>query len=334
MLYFICFVISLLLLMYILSHENVIEVSFILLVIIVAIGNGGFYALSRSQNLEEAIIANNISYVIGIFAPVTVFRVVCSICRVHLKRIFMLIEYAIQILIYLSLFTIGRSGLFYKTVEYHTDPTVHLTKIYGPMHTAYFLTLIFYTLSSLIVGILSLQKKSKVSSSNVVIVIFVNLLVVGIYIIERLTRIPYELMPVAYVISLFIFMVPLLKIYAFSVYDNKNILEKQIERTAYIIFDKKKKYMGCNDYATSLFPELETWELDKKIPGSGGRFNTFLRQPLMNYIHTSVGEQVTSGSYEYREKQYHYDIEKLHAYGGRSKGYIIQVSPGYYSKKI
>ena len=81
MIYLICFIISLMLLVYILSYENIADINLILLVFIVAIGNGGFYALSCARNLEEAIIANNISYVIGIFAPVTVFRIVS--CRSH-----------------------------------------------------------------------------------------------------------------------------------------------------------------------------------------------------------------------------------------------------------
>ncbi len=326
MIYLICFTISLIFLVYILSFENVVDINLILLVIIVSIGNGGFYALSCSRNLEEAIIANSISYVIGIFAPVTVFRIVCSICRVHIRKLFLILEYAVQLVIYLSVLTIGKTGLYYKTVEYHAGPTVHLTKTYGPMHTAYFVSLILYTLASLILGLFFVQKKNVVSRSNVVIVTFVNLLVVGIYIIERLTQLPYELMPVAYVISLFVLMIPLIRIYSYSVYDNRNLFAGQIEKTAYIVFDKKGRYMSCSEYATTLFPELNSWELDSPIPGSGGRFNTFLRQPFMNFIHSDEKADSAGSSYEYRGEYYHYEIRPISGNRAKVKGYIIQVS--------
>ena len=60
-------------------------------------------------------------------------------------------------------------------------------------------------------------------------------------------------------------MIPLIRIYIYSVYDNHGIFMEQIKSTGYIIFNRKLKYMGCNEYATTLFPELKEWELEKNF---------------------------------------------------------------------
>ena len=324
--YMICFLLSIVLLIRVLTYGKVVDISMILLIIAVAIGNGGFFALASSQNLQEAILANTISYVIGIFAPIIVFHIICSICRIRIPGALSLTAYIIQMIIYVSLFTVGKTPLFYRTVEFHADPPAYLTKTYGPMHTAYLISLIFYTLASLITGLVSLERKTVVSRTNVIILVFVNMLGVGVYILERLTHVKTELMPVFYVFAFMVLMVPLLRVYRYSVYNNQDIFRQQISKTGYIVFDMKLRYMGCSEYAVTLFPELSTWELEKKIPGSGGRFNTFLRQPLMKYEKDETGAEVLRSSYEYKSEIYSYEISCLYSSGKRARGYIIQVN--------
>ncbi len=326
MVYFISFVITLLVLICILTYGKIVDVNMILLVIIVAIGNGGFYALSRSTCLEEAILANTICYVIGIFAPVTVFYIVCSICRIRIPLIPVIISYLIQTVIYLTVTTVGVNGIFYKTVEFHQGPPAYLTKTYGPMHTAYIVSMIFYTAAGLVIGLISLERRTIVSGTNVTILVFVNMLMVGVYLVERLTHLKVELMPVAYVISLFVLMIPLLRVYVYSVYNNQDVFAEQIRKTGYIVFNRRLKYMGCSEYAVSLFPELRTWQLEKRIPGSGGRFNTFLRQPLLDYKNAEPSSESVSGTYEYKDEIYNYEIGDLYTTGKRIKGYIIRVT--------
>ncbi len=224
MIYFFCFVISMILFFWITTYAKFVDINMIMLVIVIAVGNGGFFALANAHNLYEAILANSICYVIGIFAPAIVFHIVCSICKIHLPKWISLLSYAVQMVLYLTVFTVGKSTIFYKSVYYHAGTPAYLTKTYGPMHTIYLICMIFYTLMSMIVGLISLERKTIVSRSNVTIIIFLNLLAVGIYIVERLTHFKIKLMPVTYVASLFILMVPLLKIYIFSVYNKGKYL--------------------------------------------------------------------------------------------------------------
>ena len=146
MIYLVCFCIALVMLLFIVAYEKAIDVNLILLIAVVAVGNGGYYALYSSQNLEEAILSNTMSYVIGIFAPTVLFFIICNICHVFVPKIVSSIMYAVQIVIFLTVSTVGKSDIFYKTVEYSTDGGgAYLIKTYGPMHSVFLVFLLLYT---------------------------------------------------------------------------------------------------------------------------------------------------------------------------------------------
>ena len=117
-----------------------------------------------------------------------------------------------------------------------------------------------------------------------------------------------------------------MEIYIYSVYNNQDILANEIGKTGYVVFDRKLRYMGCSEYATVLFPELKQWELEKRIPGNGGRFNTFLRQPLNSYTEKDDAEEDVNGNYEYKGEIYRYEMRHLKMTGNRDMGYIIRIS--------
>ncbi|MBR5361347.1 MAG: hypothetical protein IK123_10700, partial [Lachnospiraceae bacterium] len=152
MIYFISFCLALLLLLMIVSFGRNVDNNIVFLIIAVTIGNGGYYALALSSNIEEAILATKITYVMGSVAPMLMFLIICNICRVSIKRWLHLIMVGIQIIIYLSVCTIGSSRIFYKTVQFHLGTTgAYISKQYGPMHMVYLLSLLLYTFAGLAV---------------------------------------------------------------------------------------------------------------------------------------------------------------------------------------
>ena len=73
MIYLICFLVVLAMLLYLIGYGRSIGIWTVVLTASIAIGNGGYYALATSSNLQEALLANKIAYVIGVFAPITIF---------------------------------------------------------------------------------------------------------------------------------------------------------------------------------------------------------------------------------------------------------------------
>lgn len=327
MIYIVCFFIALLVLLFLIAFEEIVDVNIVLLVVVVSISNGGYYALTFSKNIEEAILASKIIYVIGIFAPVLVFLIICDLCQIQISKIIKSILYAAQLILYMNVCMIGRSQTFYKTVEYHVEGGFpYLTKIYGPMHTVYLFSLFFYSAACVVVGMYGINKRNVVSRINVDILLFVEILNGGVYFIERFVHLNYELTPIFATVSLFAVLLPTIKVSMYSVSNNMEIFKDEIKNMGCIIFDKNLKYMGCNDYAIALFPELYNWEIDKKVPGNGGRFNTFLRQPLLKYINDDDHDKSESMTYTYKGEVYQYNLGTLLRNEKSVRGYFIQVS--------
>jgi len=327
MIHLICFCFSFFLLIYIFTYDRIINNDLVCLILAIIVGNGGYLALTYSDNLEEAILANKITYVIGVFVPMIVFFLICSVCRINISIILRIVMYLIQVLIYLSVCTIGKLDIYYKTVEFNVNNGMaYLDKTYGPMHAVYLISLYLYTLMAIVVGIWSLMKRTTVSHVNVDMVLSAEVLVICVYMVERLVHLNFDIVPVVYTVSAVVILIPVVKTYKYSVQYNPYICEDVVRENATIVFDNRLRFMGCNDMAYELFPELEDWELEVKIPGNGGRFNTFLRQPLLKYIEKADSYEYIENSYEYKDKDYIYRIFAMRSRYKKCWGYVIRIS--------
>ena len=323
--YFVCFVLSLLLLLWTVTSDETLKTGTILWVLVSVIGNGGYYALANSHNLEKAVLANNLTYVIGIFGPMLFFFAICEICRIKLPTLLVTALYALQVFLYLCVLTIGKTDLFYKTVEFHMESRGgYLTKTYGPMHTVYLATMIIYWSCSLIVSFYYSTKKNIVSIRSVYMLIFVSFLMVGTYFVERLIHLKVELVPFIYTIGIAIDLFLLFKLSLYSIEKNPQLTNDYLSTTGYIVFTNGLLYMGCNRCAKEIFPELAEWELERKIPGNGGRFNTFLRQAFLKYVDSDAQSPEKLKMFTIKGKSYGGELSRLYR-GKRSIGYVIKI---------
>lgn len=75
MLYLVCFLVSVLIFLWSVAINENMKINQILLIIITVIDNGGYYTLASATCLETAILANKLTYLIGIFAPMLIFLI-------------------------------------------------------------------------------------------------------------------------------------------------------------------------------------------------------------------------------------------------------------------
>ena len=327
MIYLICIVITLILLVLVTVYGNSMDDNMLLLLVIIALSSGGFYALSTSLDLAEALRSTKIAYLAACFAPMLALFIICNICRLRIPLSVQLFLTGVQIVIYLSVCTIGYFPLYYRSAEYHMHASgAYITKIYGPMHTVHMATMILYTLMGIVVGLYSLNRRSVVSRFNVYALLLSDVLAVGVYLVEHAVHLEVELLPLTYTLAWSVYTILLIRLSNYSIYSNQSMSDAQLKNVGCIFFNRDLKYMGCSDYATTLFPELMQWELEKKIPGNGGRFNTFLRQPLLNYMKAEKYDESLNKSFEYKGEAYHFEISAIHPSGKRADGYLIQVS--------
>ncbi|MBQ8970662.1 MAG: hypothetical protein IJ073_05040 [Lachnospiraceae bacterium] len=325
MYYLVCFICSLLILLWIIASGENLKTSAILLILVTVIGDGGYLAMAYSESLEKALLANTLIYTIGIFTPMLFFFNICDICRIKLPVPATVLMYLLQILLYLCVCSTGRLGIFYKTAEFHIGPAGgYLTKTYGPAHTLYLITMAAYFSAAVILSFHFSRKKNIVSFQNVDILIFISFLLIGSYAVERLIHLNIELMPFIYTLGIFGILLPIVKLSKYSIDNNSEIIEASMQTTGYIIFTNKLLYMGCNRYAGDLFPELLEWELERKIPGNGGRFNIFLRPAFMKYVSSGESAPQKARPFSIKGQSYNCELSRLH----RNKkviGYVIKI---------
>ena len=254
------------------------------------------------------------------------FYIICGVCKVKLPNPVIAVMTLIQILIYASVCTVGRLDIFYETVQMHlTEAGAYLTKTYGPMHTVYLISLAVYTLAGIVVAVYSIKRRTAVSRINVDILLFVDFFSISVYVNERMIKTPIELMPVASTITLVIMLIPLVKVAIFSPYNNVEIVDTEFNNKGYLVFSKQLKFMGCSEYAKILFPEVTEWELEKEIPGNGGRFNTYLKPDFMEFVKDDDQQDKSSVRvYKYNDNVFSYEIGKIFR-GSSLKGYYIRV---------
>lgn len=325
--YFVCFLISIIILIIAFERGENYSPSQVLFMMVMALGNGGYFAMALSKNLEEAILANKLTYVIGIFSPMLLFFVICEICGIEIRRSFRMILLSFQVLLYLSVCSIEMLPIFYKNAAYNTiDGIAYLTKTYGPLHNFYIVSLAAYLVATIVVVASSLRHKNRVSAKDIDTIIILESLTIACYVLERISSLTLELLPIADTITLIFLFITITKLQTYSIMGNRKLISRKISSSGYMVFDNKLRYMGCNEFAARFFPELTDWEREKKIPGSGGRFNTFIRQQFMAYTAGDGSSEEVGKPFEIHGQRFICTYDSIRNRGGRKKGYIIEVS--------
>lgn len=323
--YLICFIISILVLMMTIAWDDHLSKNALILLLITAIGDGGYYSLSISSSLERAVLANIIIYIIGVFAPMFMFLNLCDICSINISSAIKFIMYTVQMAIYICVLTSGHSTLFYTHVALARGPIgYYLTKEYGIVHSLYIATMVIYLAACIFVAFLHGKDNSRVSFKNIDYMIIIFFLLGSSYMVERLIHLTVELMPFIYTLGVIGLMIPIIKLSRYSIDQIEDIQNYNLSSAGYIVFTKKLLYMGSNKFAKNLFPELEEWELEKKLSGKGGRFNSYIRPAFIKYVESKSEEPEKIKLFNIKDRYYSCEMLQFH-HKRHSIGYIIKI---------
>ena len=183
------------------------DIWFLLLFASVFIVNMGYFSLSISKTLGEALLANRISYFVSVFLPITMLMILFRITKLTYRKWFPSILLTIGFIVFLIAASPGYSTLYYKEVSLEIDHNVTtLNKVYGPLHTVYLFYLVIHFALMIGVSIYAVVNKkmdSIIQSVFLILAVFVNL---GVWFFEQLVKIDFEILSVSYIISeLFLF---------------------------------------------------------------------------------------------------------------------------------
>ncbi|MBQ3137057.1 MAG: hypothetical protein IJB74_06190 [Clostridia bacterium] len=178
------------------------DIWFLLLFSMVAVVNLGYLALSVSTTLEEALLANRISYLGSVFLPFSILFIILNVCRYKYRKWGPILLVTVSIVMFFIAASPGYSDIYYKEVTLGSANGVTvLDKVYGPWHPLYLLYLVFY-FGAMIISTVCAAVKRKIPTTRQAIVLTVAVMVnIGVWLIEQLVKIDFEFLSVSYIIS-------------------------------------------------------------------------------------------------------------------------------------
>ncbi len=239
---------------------------FMLLLILQALSNGGYWAIALSTTVEEAILANKICYLGGCFIPIVLLFFACDICHFKMPGWAGKFMYGYSFFVYALVLTSGYNKLYYEEtyLTQYGNATV-LGHVYGKLHACFYVILCGYFLVEVSILLYCLVKKPAVSRKNLYALLSIGLTSVLFFIIGQFVNPVIEVMPFLYVIDSWIFLYMHRRGMMYSIEDNIADSVEIQESVGYIMFDKKRNYLGCNGRAIQIFPMLSKCVVDKPM---------------------------------------------------------------------
>ena len=249
----------------------------VLLMCSIVVSNFGYLGVSISRSVDAAVISNCFIYLGGCYLPFFVFCIGAEMTNIRIPHFVRILMFLLSTFLVGLSFTVGNIPIYYKSVGIaDAGGYTVLVKEYGPLHTLYIVLLGSYLIASGVMCILAFVKRSVVSYKTTVMYFMFLAVNVVIYAMDRIFKIEFEWNCFGYLISELI----ILKIYnRLEMYDmSYNVMRtwEKMEEYAYIVFDKKKQYLGSNELARQYFEELNSQEIDMKLKDGLDRISSLL----------------------------------------------------------
>lgn len=317
------FIISLVLsLIYSLLWHKHFSVYLSLIFLVIPISITGYLMGALADNVGTALLAQKIIYIGSCFLLPFLFLNILSLCNIHYPKVLSAFVIAISMLFYIAVLSGGFLPIFYKSVLFVNEHgTKRLVKEYGFMHTIFLVFVVGVFLTSLAVTVYSYFKKRDVSHKIIFMLfwtLFVSILAyfVGGKLIESI-----EMLPLAYVLSQILFIMISYRICMYDITESVADSLEQANETGIISLDFKLNYLGSNEIAMGVIPELSTVQVDSPIEN-----NAFLTSLLVDHIKEFDFDQKRDKFYIKKgEKIYLADINYMYN-GKRNQGYQILIS--------
>lgn len=168
----------------------------------VFIANLGYFALSISTTLEEALLANRLAYLGCVFLPLFMLMTILKVCKLECKKIWRIVLVGFSIITFFIAASQGYLPWYYKEVTFtRVDGIVKLHKVYGPMHTLYFVYL--FTYFALMIGVIwyAIRRKKVATYKQAGVLAVVVLFNIAIWLVEQFVHWEFEFLAVSYIVS-------------------------------------------------------------------------------------------------------------------------------------
>lgn len=290
-----------------------------ILMILMALANGGYFSISIAESVQEAILANKICYLGGCFVPAVTLFLTCEICNYKVSKWLRAFLYSYSFIVYAMVLSVGFSDIYYvDTFTKKYGNTTVLKHTYGIGHSFFYVILYGYVAIQLMLLIYSVVKKRAVSRVSIWLLLIMETVNISLFIVGRMVNSTIEIIPIAYVIDGWFMLYMYWRTQIYSMEENiAGALRKQ-DTFGYIMFDNHMNYLGSNSIAAGIFPGIVECVVDRPIPQ-----NPEL-QVLWEWIEKYSVCEDAQFSYEMSDRHYDCRIEKIW-YGKRLRGFTLEL---------
>ncbi len=288
--------------------------------ILIPIANLAYMLLYQARDRDTAIAVLKVVYASGCFLPWLSTMCVMGLCRIRVSRPARMLTLLGSAAVYLSVLTIGKSPLFYKSITLgRVSDGWMLVKEYGPAHTLHYVLILLYLIANLAALCYTYRRKKQVSR-RILILLFLPIPVSigGYFAGHALTPPGFELMPLSYLLSQALYLLIARRMVLYNV--SEMVIESMVQagETGFLTVDAKYNYLGSNATAKRFLPELRTLTVDRPIGESEE-----LRESVIAWLERFKKDPADDKSLYQRpdedgeERWYSVDVNDL--YDGRKK---------------
>lgn len=178
------------------------DVWYLLLFTSMLVVNIGYFTLAISRSLDEALLANRVAYLGSVFLPLSMWMIILKTTHIRFVKYLPGLLLGIAFVMFLIAASPGYLPIYYREVTFEkVDGVSTLVKVYGPLHVLYLIYLLTYfvaMVATIVHATVRDKLDSVVHAVFLALAVFVN---IGVWLIEQLVRIDFEILSVSYIIS-------------------------------------------------------------------------------------------------------------------------------------
>lgn len=299
-----------------------ISVFFTLIFVLIPICNFSYYLGSIARDARTAISAVQLSNMGGCFLTPVILLAILDMCHIRLKWWTHLALMIISSLVFFSSFTIGVFPIYYTDYSFIRESGSYvLYRTYGPMHTVYLLMIVTYFLISLCVMLYCYFKKTDVSNLILKLLFLPEAVCFAGFFASRLSGRNLELTPLTYCLAQVVYLIIAQRVSLYMIDDTAVDSLLFNGTTGFISFDFRENYLGSNERAKKIFPELREIKVDTDIA-----YEQRLRESALKWIR-SFEDNRSNNQFHYEHDGRIYLVTVSYLFGGRHRrGYQLTLT--------
>lgn len=240
------------------------DVNFTMIFTLVPIANLGYIMFSLSENLNEIVLANKIIYIGGCYLQLFVLFSIFNLCRIEIGKWIRVALFLICTIFFLTVCTVGNSDIFYKSIEFERiGGNSILIKRYGFMHTCFYGCVFLFFVAGLWAIGFSLVKKKQVPRRVLSLLVLPDIICFVSFFLGRKIISNMDVLPLGYVCAEIVYLLIAQRVKLYDISDT--VIDSMVreQRIGYISFDFHYRYLGSNEIAKQLVPELKEKSVDE-----------------------------------------------------------------------